>query len=103
MILIQAMLPLRGFAERNAINAPIQGSAADMIKVAMINIHREMKKKKLESKMILQVHDELVVDVKKSELEIVQPIVVNLMQNAMKLKVPLDVESGTGNNWLEAH
>ncbi|NNC86796.1 MAG: DNA polymerase I [Bacteroidia bacterium] len=94
---------VRGFAERNAINAPIQGSAADMIKIAMINIHAEMKKKKLESKMILQVHDELVVDVNKSELDTVQPIITKLMQNAMKLKVPLDVESGTGNNWLEAH
>lgn len=94
---------VRGFAERNAINAPIQGSAADMIKIAMINIHREFQKKKFKSKMILQVHDELVFDVYKEELEDVKPIVEDKMKHAIKLSVPIDVESGTGATWLAAH
>ncbi len=93
----------RGFAERNAINAPIQGSAADLIKVAMINIHDWMKKEKLKSKMILQVHDELVFDMDKKEESVLVPKVVELMSGAMKLKVPLEVGTGTGKNWLEAH
>ncbi|MFD0795088.1 DNA polymerase I [Mucilaginibacter litoreus] len=94
---------VRGFAERNAINAPIQGSAADMIKIAMINIHREFKAKKMASKMTMQVHDELVFDVVKEELEIVKPIIVENMKNAIKTEVPIMVEIGTGANWLEAH
>ncbi len=94
---------VRGFAERNAINAPIQGSAADMIKVAMINIHHEFKKKNFKSKMILQVHDELVFDVFKPELEIIKPIIEKHMQKALPLKVPVEVGMGVGVNWLEAH
>lgn len=94
---------VRGFAERNAINAPIQGSAADMIKVTMINIHKDLCTKKLRSKMILQVHDELVFDVYKPEVEEVHSIVKNRMQTAIPMQVPLEVEIGTGNNWLKAH
>jgi DNA polymerase-1 len=94
---------MRGFAERNAINAPIQGSAADLIKVAMINIHNFIEKENLKSKMILQVHDELVFDVYKPELKKLQPKVEELMKSALPLNVPIEVESGTGNNWLEAH
>ena len=92
---------VRGFAERNAINAPIQGSAADMIKVAMINIDKKLDD--LGTKMILQVHDELLFDVPKKELEEITPIIINEMENAVKLDVPILVESGTGPNWLEAH
>ncbi len=94
---------VRGFAERNAINAPIQGSAADMIKVAMINIHDWMKKEKLKSKMIMQVHDELVFDAHKDEIEKLQIHVIKLMKEAIALNVPMDVEVGIGENWLEAH
>ncbi|WP_419801970.1 DNA polymerase I [Mucilaginibacter sp.] len=94
---------VRGYAERNAINAPIQGSAADMIKIAMINIHNEIIRQKLNTKMTMQVHDELVFDVPKNEIEIMQPLVKELMQNALKTTVPIVVETGTGNNWLEAH
>jgi DNA polymerase-1 len=94
---------VRGFAERNAINTPIQGSAADMIKIAMINIHKEFLQKKLRSKMILQVHDELVFDVHKDELETVKFIVKDKMSNAIKLSVPIEVEIGIGSNWLLAH
>ncbi len=94
---------VRGFAERNAINAPIQGSAADMIKIAMINIHREFKAKKLDSRMTMQVHDELVFDVPHHEIEIVKPIIMHNMKNAIKTTVPIIVEIGTGLNWLEAH
>ncbi|WP_214072836.1 DNA polymerase I [Mucilaginibacter sp. dw_454] len=94
---------VRGFAERNAINAPIQGSAADMIKIAMINIHKEFKDLKLDSRMTMQVHDELVFDVPKYELEIVKPIILDRMKNAIKTTVPILVEIGTGVNWLEAH
>ncbi len=93
----------RGFAERNAINAPIQGSAADMIKVAMIHIQNEFKKQNFKSKMILQVHDELVFDVHKPELETIKPIIENHMKGALLLDVPLEVGIGTGLNWLEAH
>ncbi|MDH5476502.1 MAG: DNA polymerase, partial [Cyclobacteriaceae bacterium] len=94
----------RGFAERNAINAPIQGSAADIIKIAMINIHDWMMKEKLKSKMILQVHDELVFDVHKEEKELIEKNVVKLMNSASPLQsVPMEVEAGFGNNWLEAH
>ena len=94
---------MRGFAERNAINAPIQGSAADMIKVAMINIHNWMKKETLKSKMILQVHDELVFDVHQSEKEILQKKIPDFMKTAIVLQVPMEVELGFGQNWLEAH
>ncbi len=93
----------RGFAERNAINAPIQGSAADIIKIAMVNIHRWLQKEKLKSKMILQVHDELVFDLHKEEQAIVKPKVVELMKCAVILDVPMEVEVGVGKNWLEAH
>lgn len=92
-----------GFAERNAINAPIQGSAADMIKLAMINIHRRLNQPTFKTKMILQVHDELVFDVPKNELEEVRGVIISEMERAMPLKVPVVVEAGTGNNWLEAH
>ncbi len=94
---------VRGFAERNAINAPIQGSAADIIKLAMINICRKFDENNLNSKMILQVHDELNFNVLKSELEKVKNIVRDEMQNVVKLKVPLIVEIGVADNWLEAH
>jgi len=94
---------VRGFAERNAINAPIQGSAADMIKIAMINIHKEFKELKLDSRMTMQVHDELVFDVPKHELEIVKPIIMDKMRTAIKTTVPIIVEIGEGVNWLEAH
>ncbi|MEZ4933542.1 MAG: DNA polymerase I [Saprospiraceae bacterium] len=94
----------RSNAERVAINTPIQGTAADLIKVAMINIHRALKEKNLQTKMILQVHDELVFDVPKKELEIVKPIIEDLMKNAIpNLQVPILVEMGTGRTWLEAH
>lgn len=94
---------VRGFAEREAINAPVQGSAADMIKIAMINIHREFKQRKLQSTMTLQVHDELVFDVHRSELEVIKPIIEEQMIHAIKTRVPIVVEMGTGLNWLEAH
>ncbi|WP_439696315.1 DNA polymerase I [Mucilaginibacter sp. AW1-7] len=94
---------VRGFAERNAINAPIQGSAADMIKIAMINIHREFKAQKLDARMTMQVHDELVFDVPHDEIEIVKPIIMHNMKTAIKTTVPIMVEIGTGLNWLEAH
>ena len=94
---------VRGFAERNAINAPIQGSAADMIKLAMVRIHEWMKKEQLQSKMILQVHDELVFDVKREELELMKTKVEDFMAHAMELEVPMEIGIGTGENWLEAH
>jgi DNA polymerase-1 len=94
---------VRGFAERNAINAPIQGSAADMIKIAMINIHREIKAQNLDARMTMQVHDELVFDVPNNEIELIKPIIMHHMKNAIKTDVPIMVEIGTGLNWLEAH
>ncbi len=94
---------VRGFAERNAINAPIQGSAADMIKVAMINIHNDLKRHHYQTKMLLQVHDELVFDVYKPELEKVKTLIEEHMKNALPLKVPVEVGMGTGENWLVAH
>ena len=94
---------VRGFAERNAINAPIQGSAADMIKIAMINIQKDLRPLNLRSKMILQVHDELVFDIHKDELSIIQPIIENRMKTAMDLGIPLEVGIGMGDNWLAAH
>ena len=94
---------LRSFAERNAINAPIQGSSADMIKVAMINVFAAMQKRNLKSKMILQVHDELIFDCPKEEVDELNKLVIEEMQNALPLDVPLVVDSNTGSNWLEAH
>jgi DNA polymerase-1 len=94
---------MRSFDERNAVNAPIQGSAADLIKVAMINIHNWMKQEKLKSKMLMQVHDELVFEVHHSELELLQKQVKEFMLNAIPLDVPMDVGMGVGANWLEAH
>ncbi len=94
---------VRGFAERNAINAPIQGSAADMIKIAMINLHRLLKDKGFKTKMILQVHDELVFDAPKEEIEVVKPLIEEKMRTAINVSVPIEVEIGTGDNWLEAH
>ena len=94
---------VRSADERNAVNAPIQGSAADIIKLAMINIQNIIEKEKLKSKMLLQVHDELVFDVHKKELEFLKSMVKKEMENAYKLKIPLIVEIGIGNNWLEAH
>jgi len=94
---------VRGVAERNAINAPIQGSAADIIKIAMINIYRKLTEQKLQSKMILQVHDELVFDVPKQEIEQLKELVNSEMENAVKLSIPLTVDSSEGANWLEAH
>ena len=94
---------VRGAAERNAVNAPIQGSAADIIKIAMINIHRRLEKEHWQSKMLLQVHDELVFDVPKAEIETLSGMVKEEMENAFSLEVPLLVEVGIGENWLEAH
>ena len=94
---------VRSAAERNAVNAPIQGSAADIIKIAMINIHKRLTDENWKSKMLLQVHDELVFDVHNSELEKIQPLIKHEMENAFKLDVPLTVELGMGKDWLEAH
>ena len=96
---------VRGFAERNAINSPIQGTAADMIKLAMIKTHHALKEKDFKSKMILQVHDELVFDVLKDEIEFIKPVILDCMQTAMELpnNVPVIAEAGIGDNWLEAH
>lgn len=93
----------RGFAERNAINAPIQGTAADIIKIAMVNIHEWLIKEKLRTRMIMQVHDELVFDVHKDEVDVVKENVRLLMCQAVKLEVPMEVEVGVGENWLDAH
>jgi len=94
---------VRSSAERNAINAPIQGTAADMIKLAMINIHAELVRRKLKTKMLLQVHDELVFDLVKSEEKEVLALVEEQMKAAIPLDVPIEVEMGVGNTWLEAH
>ncbi len=94
---------VRGHAERNAVNAPIQGSAADVIKLAMIKIHDEMKKRSMKSKMILQVHDELVFDAHNDEIQELTKLTVELMESAYELSVPLEVDTGIGSNWLEAH
>ncbi len=94
---------VRGAAERNAVNAPIQGSAADIIKIAMINIHKKMAVENYKSKMLLQVHDELVFDAHKDELDKLQKMIKSEMENAYKLEVPLEVDLGIGDNWLEAH
>jgi DNA polymerase-1 len=96
---------VRGFAERNAINSPIQGTAADMIKMAMIKIHEAFQKNKFRSKMLLQVHDELVFDALRDEVEIIRPIILGSMKEALLLPngVPAEAELGFGSNWLEAH
>lgn len=94
---------VRQFEERVAINMPIQGTAADMIKIAMINIHNELKKGKYKTKMVLQVHDELVFDAHKDEIKEVTPMVKELMENALPLNVPVHVDTGVGDNWLDAH
>ena len=94
---------VRGAAERNAVNAPIQGSAADIIKIAMINIFEKLKEGDYKTKMLLQVHDELVFDVYKPELEDMKALIKTEMENAYKLEVPLDVDLDVGDNWLEAH
>jgi len=93
----------RGFAERNAINAPIQGSAADIIKLAMINLHDWMKKENLKSRMVLQVHDELVFDAHRSEIDLLKEKVPFFMSGAIPMTVPLEVGVGVGENWFEAH
>ena len=98
-----ANMMVKSGAERNAVNAPIQGSAADIIKIAMINIHKKLISENWKSKMLLQVHDELVFDVHNSELEKIQPMIKHEMENAFILDVPLEVEIGIGKNWLEAH
>ena len=94
---------VRGYAERNAINAPIQGSAADIIKLAMINVNDMLKEGNYKSKMLLQVHDELVFDIHKSELENLKILIKERMEAALYISVPLEVEVGMGENWLEAH
>lgn len=94
---------VKGGAERNAVNAPIQGSAADIIKIAMINIHKKLTRENWKSKMLLQVHDELVFDVHNSEIEQIKPMIKWEMENAFRMDVPLEVEMGTGRDWLEAH
>jgi len=94
---------VRGAAERNAVNAPIQGSAADIIKIAMINIYNKLEAGNYKTKMLLQVHDELVFDVYKPELEKMKALIKTEMENAYIMDVPLDVEMDIGVNWLEAH
>jgi DNA polymerase-1 len=94
---------IRNATERNAINAPIQGSAADMIKIAMTNIHRELDLRKLKTRMLLQVHDELVFDLYTPEEKEVLPMIEKKMKTAIPLDVPIEVEMGMGRNWLEAH
>jgi DNA polymerase-1 len=94
---------VRQFAERIAINAPIQGTAADLIKVAMINIHRRLHKEKRRSKLILQIHDELVLEVPEDEAEAIKALVKEEMEGVMKLFIPLKVDIGVGKNWAEAH
>jgi DNA polymerase-1 len=100
-----ANFTVRAFAERNAINSPIQGTAADMIKLAMVKIHQEFRQRKFKSKMILQVHDELVFDALREEAEIIQPIIIDCMRTALLLPndVPVEAEIGSGENWLSAH
>lgn len=94
---------VRSYAERNAINAPVQGSSADMIKLAMIAVQRRIEKEGLSSKMILQVHDELVFDVPENEVERLSALVQEEMRNALPMQVPIEVEVNSASNWLDAH
>jgi DNA polymerase-1 len=94
---------VRSAAERNAINMPIQGTAADMIKIAMATVHKRIREEGLMTRLLLQVHDELVFEVPESEIETVRPIIVDAMSAALRLDVPIVVDTGTGHNWLEAH
>jgi DNA polymerase-1 len=94
---------LRQFEERVAINMPIQGSAADMIKLAMINIHKELEKRRSKTKMVLQVHDELLFDAHKDEVKELRPLIKEIMETAMPVAVPIVVDTGIGDNWLDAH
>jgi DNA polymerase-1 len=94
---------VRGHAERNAVNAPVQGSAADIVKIAMIKIDRELEEQQLKTKMLLQVHDELVFEAPADEVEAASKLIKTEMENALKTQVPLLVEIGVGDNWLEAH
>jgi DNA polymerase-1 len=94
---------MRAAAERNSINAPIQGAAADIIKIAMIDIDKKLKARDMNSKMLLQIHDELIFDVVPDELEILKKVVMTSMSEACQLEVPLIVDVGVGANWLEAH
>ena len=100
-----ANFTVRGLAERNAINSPIQGTAADMIKLAMIKIHEAFQQHNFKSKMVLQVHDELVFDMCKDEVDAIKPVILDCMQSAMTLpnNIPILAEVGVGTNWLEAH
>ena len=94
---------VRSADERNAVNAPIQGSAADIIKIAMINSDELLKTGGYKSKMLLQVHDELVFDIHRDEMQVLKPILKETMENAYKMSIPLTVDLGEGSNWLEAH
>lgn len=94
---------VKGHAERNAVNAPIQGSAADIIKIAMINIQKKLEEENLETKMLLQVHDELVFESPENEVETASKLIKTEMESAFETQVPLLVEVGVGKNWLEAH
>ncbi len=94
---------VRQFEERVAINMRVQGTAADMIKLAMINIYNELKKRKAKTKMVLQVHDELVFDAHKDEIDELRPLIKELMENALPLNVPVVADTGVGDNWLDAH
>jgi DNA polymerase-1 len=94
---------VRGHAERNAVNAPVQGSAADVVKLAMIKIDKELKEQQLQTKMLLQVHDELIFEAPVDEIEAASKLIRTEMESALETQVPLLVEVGVGNNWLEAH
>lgn len=94
---------VRGFAEREAVNSPVQGSAADLIKIAMIRIHEDMQSRNMKSVMTLQVHDELIFDAHREELDVLKELIAKHMKNAIKTEVPIDIEIGVGENWLEAH
>ena len=94
---------VRQFGERVALNAPIQGTSADIIHIAMVNIEKELEERKLKSKLILQVHDELVIEAPEDEIEISKELLVRNMQNVIKMKVPLKAEAGIGKTWYEAH
>ena len=94
---------VRQFGERVAMNAPIQGTAADIIKIAMVNIENELEERKLQSKLILQVHDELVIETKQDELDIVKELLIRNMQDVVKMKVPLQVDANYGRTWYDAH